>query len=322
MRQGDGSRDGNVRIHNSVTITGMDRPDLFRQALQTLSSNDLDGWRIHIRIEPTERSRQFVEIAAATLPAGSYRLDVNRERLGIRRNPRAVIDDAFAGGSLFNLHVEEDLLLAPDATAMARWFESHHRPHWLCLSLLAGPCGWPGMLSNPGFPDSLLEMRVFNSIGFAFRKAEWLEYIRPAWEDPTTPAHHPASPGQWRTHWGWDWSVYGSLLAKPKLRTVQPILARATHNGPVGTYSTAEFHDRAFTGLPLHDGQAVDYRLVDRIGLPFEVRSHLNGFDAYSETLLEMERMGRRLIEPVARTAIRRVKHRIRSIVRRGPSGA
>lgn len=305
---------GEAAVHRSITITGMSRPALFRQALMTLRGNALDGWRVHIRIEPSEQSRHFAEIAAETLPAGSFELTVNTERLGIILNPRAAIDDAFAAGSAFNLHIEEDLLLAPDATAMALWFERHHRPHWLCLSLLAGPCGWPGLLSNREFPGTLVETQVFNSIGFAFRQAEWQAHIRPVWIEPATPPYRPRSSGQWRTHWGWDWSIYGALLASPHLRTVQPLLARATHNGPTGTYSTPDFHHRAFDGLPLHDGSAVDFRLADPAELPFEVRSHLNGFDERNLTLLEMERMGRRIAEPVARTAFRRAKYFIRSL--------
>src|SRR5690606_22836837 len=183
-----------------------------------------------------------------------------------------------ADGSALNLHIEEDLLLAADATSMALWYQRNHQPHWLALGLLAGPCGWSSMLSNRSFPSQLVETHVINSLGIAFRKEEWLAEIRPAWTEPATPLLEE-SHGQWRTHWGWDWSIYGALLAKPGLRTVAPLLARATHNGPIGQYSTPHFHDRAFRGLPLHDENTAEYHVVDPDMLPFEVRSHLNSFD-------------------------------------------
>lgn len=202
----------------------------------------------------------IAQIAGALLPESGFSLTVNNARLGVALNPFRAIEEAFAAGARLNLHLEEDFLLAPDATAMALWYQRNHRPGWLCLSLLAGPCGSAGLLSNPRYPDLLFEARVFNSIGFAVRAEEWANHMRPAWPVKPVPPH--AGIHNWRRAWGWDWAIYGMLIADPALKTVQPVLACATHNGPGGTHAGPEFHERAFGGMPVHDGPAPDYRLA------------------------------------------------------------
>jgi hypothetical protein len=289
MGRSDGGR--------SITLTGMSRPELFRETLRCLVRNDLAGWDIVIRIEPSAISGRFIEIAGELLAGSSYRVEVNERRLGLALNPFAAIESAFAQGSALNLHIEEDFLLAPDATAMALWYQRNHRPNWLCLSLLAGPCGSMGMLSNPAYPDMLFETRVFNSIGFALRREEWEAHVRPVW--PVKPVSGGVGVRGWRYAWGWDWAVYGALVANRNLVTVQPAFARANHNGPLGENI-----------LP-------DFLLVDWPDLPYEIRSHINCFDQHTGALRHRERLDRYLHRPLFLIALFRLKERLAHVKRR-----
>lgn len=291
----------------SITLTGMSRPELFSQTLTCLSRNDLAGWDILIRIEPSAVSGEFIGIAGQVLAGARYSIEVNDRRLGLALNPFTAIESAFGKGSALNLHLEEDFLIAPDATAMALWYQRNHRPNWFCLSLLAGPCGSAGMLSNRSYPDMLFETRVFNSIGFAVRREEWEAHVRPAW--PVRPVPRGVGVRGWRFAWGWDWAVYGALVSNPGLVSVQPALARANHNGPVGENARPAFHDKAFAGLPLHEGTSADYRLVDRRDLPYEVRSHVNCFDQHTGALRHRERLDRYLYRPLHSIALFRLKN-------------
>jgi hypothetical protein len=277
-----------MKHKRSITITAMSRPQLFRRMLESLITNDLSGWSILIRVEPTARSPDFVAIAAELLAGVDYDLRVNETVLGISMNPYQAIEDAFAAGSQLNLYVEEDFLLSPDATALALWYQRQHRRHWLCLSLLAGPCGSAGLLSNAEHPELLFEARTFNSIGFVMRRAEWQNYARRAWlgAEPQSPVIHAT----WRYAWGWDWSLYGLVAAGFGLRTVQPVLARATHNGrDGGTYASPEFHDAAFGKLPVNMQSAIDYRLVAISDLPQDVRAHAVLQDEITTMRMHME---------------------------------
>lgn len=293
----------------------MSRPELFRETLACLARNDLAGWDILIRIEPSAISGDFVEIADRLLSGSRYRIEVNERRLGLALNPFTAIESAFAQGSALNLHLEEDFLLSPDATAMALWYQRNHRPNWLCLSLLAGPCGSTGMLSNRAYPDMLFETRAFNSIGFALRREEWEKHVRPVW--PVKPVPRGVGVRGWRYAWGWDWAVYGALVANRNLVTVQPAFARANHNGPLGENTLPAFHEKAFAGLPLHEGRVAYYRLVDRQELPYEIRSHINCFDQHTGALRHRERLDRYLHRPLHEIALFRLKNQFTMLKRR-----
>jgi hypothetical protein len=269
----------------SITITGKDRPQLFRRMLASLVTNDLAGWRLVIRIEPGPAAGQFLAIAAELLTAVEHDIAVNEAVLGIRMNPFHAIEAAFAGGSPLNLCLEEDFILAPDAAALALWYERHHRPHWLCLSLLAGPCASAGFLSNQRYPTVLFEAHTFNSIGFALRREEWERHVRGVWkmEGGDRPRGGILD---WTRHWGWDWSIYAHLLLNPHLRTVQPAFARATHTGAFGYHTKPEFNARAFGKLPYNLATGIGYRLVEVEELPHELRSHIHLHEEMSDLRL------------------------------------
>lgn len=279
-----------LKNRHSITLTAWDRPALFRRTLASVLANDLTGWRFVIRIEPGDRAAQIVEVARQMLGDRDYSLVVNDRRLGIRENPFRTIDQAFAEGAVLNLALEEDMLVARDVTAMALWFAEHHRPSWLCLSLLAGPCGSTAFISDPRYPDLLFESRTFNSHGFAVRRQEWERHMRAAWMGVAN-FRPDKGFGAWRHHWGWDWSIYGLVATDPDLRSVQPVLARATHTGREGgTYAKEAFHDRAFDALCLHGGGPVPYRMVAVEDLPREVRSQVYAHAEMTEMRLMLER--------------------------------
>ena len=87
---------------------------------------------------------------------------------------------------------------------------------------------------------------------------------------------------------GWDWQIYALLLDDVKLRTVQPALARATHNGRLaGEFCLPWFHDRAFEGLPVHDGVAAvsEFQLLPDAELPSSIRRHATLWQEMSAAL-------------------------------------
>jgi hypothetical protein len=302
----------------SITVIAMRRPLLFRRMLQSLVANDLAGWRIVIRVDPTEHSDDFRAIAEVLLTGVEYDLKVNPHVTGINLNPFLAVESAFAAGSKLNLYLEEDFVVAPDATALALWYEREHKPGWLCLSLLAGPCGSAGFLSNERYPDLLFAGPTFNSIGFVMRREEWHAHARTAWLGDQRSASREFH-ADWRHNWCWDWSVYGLSAANPTLRVIQPVLARATHTGRVGgVYASPEFHDRAFVGLPINARRHIDYRLTEVDQLPHEVRAHVTLHEELTAMRMEMEQVALRAAPPgllrsiqvSTRAAIQEVKAR------------
>ena len=273
----------------TITATAYRRPHLFRSMLESLLANELAGWRILIQIDPSPVAEDIAEIAAGLLSGYDLQVAVNRARLGVRENPFRLIERAFAAGSALNLHLEEDLLLAPDATRLASWYEAHHQPDWLCLNLIAGGCASAGLLSNPDYPALLFSGAAFNSLGFAARRQEWQNLMAPAWmtERMDIVKFDGIATG------GWDWQIYALMLDEPRLRTLQPALARAIHTGRLaGEYCTPQFHDQAFDGLPLYGGggEKVDYRHLPVAELPSVVGRHANLWQEMSAALRALKR--------------------------------
>ncbi len=71
----------------SITLTGKDRPQLFRRTLVSLLANELADWRFVIRIEPGPKAVEFLAIVEELLGAFERDVAVNETVLGIRRNP-------------------------------------------------------------------------------------------------------------------------------------------------------------------------------------------------------------------------------------------
>lgn len=241
--------------------------------LRSLIANDLTGWRIALAIEPSPMAGEVARMAAGVLAGRDSDIRINDAVLGIAENGFRSIERVFAGGAELNLYLEEDMLVAPDATQLAAWYFANHKADWLCLNLIGGGCASAGLMSNPDYPDMLHLGRTFNSLGFAIRREEWDRHMRAAWRKEAEPVvkFDGALTG------GWDWAVSSMLMSSPNLRTVQPVLARATHTGRRGgQHCTADFHDEAFAELPVFAGSpsAMTYRLVPQELLPSVVRRH------------------------------------------------
>jgi hypothetical protein len=277
----------------TITATAYRRPHQFKAMLESLLANDLTGWRILIQIDPSPVDQDIVGIATSLLGGHHLHVSVNQVRLGVRENPFRLLGRAFEEGSAFNLYLEEDLLLAPDATRLALWYEANHRPEWLCLNLIAGGCASAGLLSNPDYPAQLFSGTTFNSLGFAVRREEWVRLMAPAWmtERRDIVKFDGVPTG------GWDWQIYALMMDDSRLRTLQPTLARASHAGRLaGEYCTPAFHDDAFHALPVHDGARTEfeYQFLSTVELPSVIRHHANLWQemtAALRALAQRERM-------------------------------
>ena len=302
-------------MKKSITVTAWNRPVLLKAMLESLITNNLHGWTIYLSIEPSSGASEIVNICRSILANQRHEIMVNDVVLGIHTNPHKVITHAFAAGSTLNLHLEEDLLLSPDTTALASWYGQNHRAGWLCLNLLAGPCGSTTFLSDPRFPEQLFLARTFNSLGFVVRREEWENLIEPVWYGGAVPALEGGPLANWRTQGGggWDWAIYGLLGSRRDVFSVQPVLARATHTGETGTNVNPQFQQAAFQGLEICQKPVDDFQLVETRKLARQVRSLAHAHDEMTELRLQLEKRARVTGAAMARLAgQRRVKDRAR----------
>lgn len=255
----------------------MARPSLFKDMIASLRACDLDGWQIHIAAEPGPHQSDLAEICNSDLAGADFELTINENILGIRENPRAVINRAFEGGSSLTVYLEEDFVVAPDALELALWYRRNHKPHWACLNLLAGTCGSAGNLSDPSDPTAVFETRCFNSIGVGFARADWGR-LEQYWVKPTTLRRGGMADIGFS---GWDWSILKGILMNADWRVVAPLTGRCNHKGTNGVNCDPAFQRAAFDRLTVATRNADDarldgFKLANIAELPPMAAAHLN----------------------------------------------
>ena len=151
------------------------------------------------------------------------------EHLGVNEHPRRLLQYAFMElGSDFNLHLEDDIVLSPDALRLAMWFQRTPNDA-MTLSLY-------GASKDFSEPNKLRHRSDFGAWGWATSRAAWLRLLAPYWNyKRDLPI-------------GWDWSI-SKLMAEKGLRAMEPVLSRVRNIGrEKGTYQTPEGYDRDFSG--------------------------------------------------------------------------
>jgi ADP-heptose:LPS heptosyltransferase len=256
----------------TITITGERGPLLFRELLQSLIMNDLADWKIFVQLEPTPAATQYVEIATELLGRSEYALAVNPRPVGARETSFRLLEHIFRQGSLLNVNLAGDALVAPDTTRLARWYVNHHRPEWMCLSLssLARPLT---LVSDVSHPDLLFLGKEFSPSGFAVGRNEWYDHF----QNRNMVKESPITRRDEALLSGWEWSIYNHLLRTDYLHCVQPVVPRILANRFCeGKREQAE-DNRVLGVFPLALSDRADgpYRVVDPTDLPDSIRAQL-----------------------------------------------
>ncbi len=212
-----------------ISLTAFQRPELLEQTLTSFRTAvaELDEDVILIaRVEPSIHQEQILELLSADLGC-DITVTLNDERLGLQRNTLFVLKDAWNVaqeiGEDFVLHLEDDLLLAPDCLRVTAWMRDHYRddPEVAFLALTqTGPA--------PTDPDAWL------SVGLSthFECHIWGTW-RSVWEELLADWPH-----DWPNHWAQrvnDSTINGRLQARP-------LLSRSVSIGVYGQHCNPYYH--------------------------------------------------------------------------------
>lgn len=213
----------------TISMTAYKRPAYEREVLLSLEKAKRPGW-------------------------GWFRMNRDSfdcERLGVDANTLKAVSRAFEAGSDFNLHIEDDTVLSPDAIDLCDWFySSPQRDDYVLLSLHS-------MSHEDAFarPLALYEAARFCPWGWAITRAMWERWILPEWG-----GKHRVDPK------GWDWSV-DLTVQRHGLKVLKPSLSRTRNIGrDGGTYETPGHWDEWTKGLTVSAGG---------YGTAFEITSKL-----------------------------------------------
>lgn len=234
----------------TITLPVATRPHYLKQMLDTLKENNLEGYKLYIACEPV---REVINIARSI---DFIETDVryNSKVLGVRENPYRCIQQAFDDGSDFNVHLEDDIILSPDALDLANFYYEKFKDKPMTHINY-------GMFNYDSEPEEPEKIQViegkFVGLGWCTFKECWNKWFKPYWFDDKINAE------VWSPQTiGWDWSI-AAVAKTNNLTSLQPLASRSNHIGRVGgTYCGADFHDKTFPQIIINDEQVEEYEII------------------------------------------------------------
>lgn len=233
-------------LKKTIVFTANSRPNYLSKMLDSLAKNDLTGWEILGFLEPD--CPENIDVCK------NSQLDIqillNPYKMGVRDNPYSALKTAFDDlKSQIVIYLEDDIIISPDITKIALFWDAIKDKELLCISL----CNYNSLTTDLD-PHIFNLTKDFNALGLIISKYSWENHFKPQWYND----NHRFAPSH-----GWDWSI-NALLQDSNLYTLQPIFSRSTHIGREGgTHCTADFHDIKFGNLQICDylGE-IEYKIM------------------------------------------------------------
>ena len=246
-------------MKKTITIAAYRRPEYLKQVLDSLAVAMSHAAKpghilmddVILGIDPCIHSSEHHAVRCI---ANSYDwiddVIVWPEHLGVNEHPRRLLQYAFNEcGSDFNLHLEDDTVLSPDALRLVEWFanfgiidarENVPPRHAFAIGSRVGPYDLSLSLHNPSrdyeHRSRLYHTDSFGVWGWACHAYSWRNYLMPFWN------HKRDLPI------GWDWSI-SATMSRIGLRCIAPSLSRVHNIGRErGHYQTPEGYDKDFAG--------------------------------------------------------------------------
>lgn len=243
----------------AISLPVATRPHYLKQMLSTLKECNLNGYTLYVNAEPNQDVIDVVN----DITFIETKLVVNKERLGVRRNPFNVLDRAFQDAD-FVVHLEDDLIVSPDALDLANWYYDTFKDDPTKYMAY----GFFNYESDMDEPEEIIQHARFNGLGWCTFKTNWNKWFRPIWFDDDI------NKRVWGPNtWGWDWSVQ-AVCKTEGLNTLIPSFGRSNHIGREGgTYCGAQFHDQTFTSLIINQDPVED---LDEYFINYDKRLNIN----------------------------------------------
>jgi len=189
-------------------MTTNDRPDYLAQTLRSWEKVRGDK-KFLVRAEPHQPTLDVLKQADLDME-----VVVNRQRLGVKENPRALLADALARDE-FVVYTEDDVIVADDVLEYMEWAKDRYKD---VLCILANQRWW-----RAADEWAVRRSQAFTCLTFGVWR-EWGELMLASFDlDPR----------------GWDWSIV-KLIRDAGLQTIAPDFSRSQHIGRRGTHMVEE----------------------------------------------------------------------------------
>lgn len=215
------------------------RPVYLKQFLDSLSKQPISDYTIICSAENSPECLDVLEhwgnpITILRKPHSSGR----KSHVGARDNMYNVLSTAFKMGSDFNVHLEDDFILSPDAIDLANWYYNCYKDTpmtYMCYGLF----NWSSAGNDYA---GLTEAPAFHGLGWCAFKENWYTCYDKCWYDDNLARKYANA-------YGWDWAVE-AYFKEYKCKTILPLISRTYHAGREdGTCCTTDFFDKTYIGL-------------------------------------------------------------------------
>ena len=232
----------------TITIPVGYRPEYLKNLLDNLSKFDLSDYTIVCSVEASPVCIKLLE--EYPLPITIIRKPRSighNSHSGARDNMYNVLRHAFDEmGSEFNVHLEDDFILSPDAFNLANWYYNNFKDKPLTY-MSYGLFSWAS--AGKDF-EGVTAAESFHGLGWCAFKENWDICYGKYWYDDVLARKYADA-------FGWDWAMQAAFK-EFNWRSLVPCISRTFHNGREGgTCCTVPFYDKTYTNLVWNQTETV-----------------------------------------------------------------
>jgi len=213
----------------TITLPTNNRLEYLEQTIESLKQFDLSDYTLFVNIETgfmnpgkisndTINTKKYLESQDFV----KMNIQIHHRQLGVQQNPFNCIERAFIAGSEWNIHIEDDLIFAPDAFELADWYYNNQKDN----VIIYGLCN-RSVFKKSGI-DTIITKNYFDGLGWCISKDTWLNHIRNHWFDISPYGPHKEE--------GWDCNITRYLNNNNLLEAI-PETSRTNTIGEWGTYA-------------------------------------------------------------------------------------
>lgn len=228
----------------TLSLTAFNRPQYLKQTLASLkvALQHVKYDKLFIQVDPKNGEVQYL---CKQIDFIETDLVINKTRFGVRQNPYVLLTRVFdLNKSDFNVYLEEDMLLSPDALSFCDFYYENYKDNQTFLC-----CNMYNYNSTKEYPNELGLSSDFVALGVGMLPFQWTNYFQKYWFDENIRHEMKVDEGGIG---GWDWSIR-ACMKKFHLKVLAPRLSRSKHLGEHGTYCDTECFNKMFRDHPYNE---------------------------------------------------------------------
>jgi hypothetical protein len=212
---------------NSLSLSAYNRPEYLHRVVQAINACDSSGFDcVFVVIDKGNKEAEILfEIERLALP---QTILLQTEHVNISKNILTALRLAFSQSD-FNVHIEDDIVIAPDALRFALWVKEQKADFCEFFSRNQDQSAEIGAASyHPHF----------NPWGWACTKTIFTRYMEPDWNSRLCPSNRNL----------WDLAMH-AVMEKHQLTALRPHLSRSLNIGRISTNETVDYFDQHLSGF-------------------------------------------------------------------------